>query len=64
MHALVVLAGLALEMTPLVVRSPIQSWAPTMRSGPWPEGAWEMKSVLMSWEGFWTTSRVTPISAL
>ena len=48
-------------MTPFFRRSPVQSWAPTMRSGPWPVGAWAMKSVLMSCDGFWTTSRVTPV---
>ena len=49
------------EMTPLDCRSPTQSCAPTMRSGPSPVGAWAMKSVLMSCDGFWTTSRVTPV---
>ena len=51
-------------MVPFCTSEPIQSWAPTITSGPSPVGFWVMKSSFIVELSLTTSSTVIPVSSL
>ncbi|MNI52907.1 hypothetical protein D3C73_1077150 [compost metagenome] len=51
-------------ITPFWTNFPIQSWGPTIKSGPWPVGTWVMKSSRTAAKSLTTSFTSMPVSDL